>query len=141
MMRPGVPTDLPRLEQLVQVAFPPLTDFALASELVNAAASVWVYESAGELVGFINFRCAPSWEILAVGVAPSQRRRGLASALIRAVLVQAEGSKADAVWLEVRAENHAARALYAGLGFRDVRRRAAYYRDGEDAIVMQAVLQ
>jgi ribosomal protein S18 acetylase RimI-like enzyme len=42
------------------------------------------------------------------------------------------------MFLEVRASNAAARALYASAGFVAVGRRARYYRDpDEDAVVMR----
>jgi ribosomal-protein-alanine N-acetyltransferase len=42
----------------------------------------------------------------------------------------------DAAWLEVRAGNAAAIALYERFGFTTVGRRPGYYADGEDALVM-----
>jgi ribosomal protein S18 acetylase RimI-like enzyme len=41
------------------------------------------------------------------------------------------------VRLLVRRSNQAARALYAQAGYRQIERRGSYYRDGEDAVVME----
>lgn len=49
-----------------------------------------------------------------VAVRPDARRRGLGSAILRGVLDQ---SDVDRCWLQVRVENHAARALYGRAGF------------------------
>jgi ribosomal-protein-alanine N-acetyltransferase len=40
------------------------------------------------------------------------------------------------IQLEVRAGNHAARALYESVGFVEQRSRNRYYTDGEDAVEM-----
>jgi ribosomal protein S18 acetylase RimI-like enzyme len=52
--------------------------------------------------------------IFCMAVDPAHRRTGLASALLRALLVR---SGASLAYLQVEEENTAARALYAGLGF------------------------
>ncbi len=73
-------------------------------------------------------------EILTLAVDPGARRRGIASALVRALLESAPGR----VYLEVRRSNTAARRLYERLGFVQAGVRTAYYESPcEDAIVMQ----
>jgi ribosomal-protein-alanine N-acetyltransferase len=83
-------------------------------------------------------------EVLTLAVAPTHRRRGLASALLQAGLGQARLSGAEAAFLEVAADNAAAIALYAAAGFAQVGRRAGYYRraDGEaiDGLVLSLTL-
>lgn len=53
----------------------------------------------------------------AVEVAPEQRRRGLAVAVMAALAQRALAEGASAAWLQVETDNTAARALYTGLGF------------------------
>ncbi|WP_455568900.1 GNAT family N-acetyltransferase [Streptomyces luteogriseus] len=53
----------------------------------------------------------------AVEVDPTLRRRGLATAVMAALARQALDEGASAAWLQVEADNAAARALYAGMGF------------------------
>ncbi len=79
-------------------------------------------------------------ELLTLAVAPEARRRGRARALVAAAMRQAARSGAAAMFLEVHAGNAAARALYASLGFEIVGRRAAYYADGGDALVLRAAI-
>jgi len=64
------------------------------------------------------------------------RRRGVASALVRAALDLAPAAEAR---LECRASNAAARRLYAGLGFAETGVRRRYYADGEDAALLTRV--
>jgi len=81
-------------------------------------------------------------EVLTMGVAPASRRGGVARVLLQAATEALRGAGAETVFLEVRADNEAARALYAGAGFLEAGRRAGYYR-GEspcDAIVMRCAL-
>ncbi|MEU3723793.1 GNAT family N-acetyltransferase [Streptomyces sp. NPDC031705] len=53
----------------------------------------------------------------AVTVAPEHRRRGLARAVMTALARRALEEGASAAWLQVEADNPAARALYDGMGF------------------------
>jgi [ribosomal protein S18]-alanine N-acetyltransferase len=68
-------------------------------------------------------------EILALGVRRASRRRGVARALVAALLAATNGA-GHAVLLEVAEDNEAALGLYGGAGFARVGRRAAYYRRG-----------
>jgi ribosomal-protein-alanine N-acetyltransferase len=76
-------------------------------------------------------------EILALAVAPPVRRQGRASALLAAGAGQARAAGARAIYLEVAADNAAARALYALADFVEVGRRRRYYAGGSDALVLR----
>jgi ribosomal-protein-alanine N-acetyltransferase len=89
--------------------------------------------------GFVIARCGvDEWEIENVVVAEEQRRRGLGGALVNRLLKAARESVITSVLLEVRPSNTAARGLYQKLGFSEVGRRPAYYRDPpEDALILK----
>ncbi|MYD29817.1 MAG: ribosomal-protein-alanine N-acetyltransferase, partial [Dehalococcoidia bacterium] len=57
-----------------------------------------------------------------------------------ALMALAGALGAEAVTLEVRVSNGAARALYGGCGFEEVGERLRYYADGEDAVIMTLAL-
>lgn len=80
---------------------------------------------AGFLIGRVTFDEA---EILSVGVLHAARRRGVASALLRAGFAAARGAGARVMHLEVGEDNPGAAALYRRFGFRATGRRANYYR-------------
>ena len=79
-----------------------------------------------------------AWEILTLAVAPSARRQGRARALLGKAFDLAGTAP---IWLEVAADNAAAKALYAAHDFEETGRRKAYYkRAGQtrvDALLMR----
>jgi N-acetylglutamate synthase len=88
----------------------------------------------GETVAVGRVSVAAGWAgITAVDVDPRFRRRGLATAVTRALAAEAAGRGASRVFLQVEEDNLAARALYARCGFADAHRyhyRVAPARDG-----------
>lgn len=95
-----------------------------------------VIERDAVVQGFLMARAVDKeWEIENLAVAPAARRRGFGSRLLSEFLDLARGRSAEAVFLEVRESNLAARQLYEKWAFRESGRRKNYYRDPkEDAI-------
>lgn len=92
-------------------------------------------EEAGKLAGYVVARSIrPEMEIITLAVDAAFRRQGVARRLLGEVMAQ-EGT--DVCFLEVSHVNTAARALYASLGFEETGRRARYYEDGTDALLMR----
>lgn len=94
------------------------------------------------LVGYsVLRRAADEAELLNLAVSRSHRRLGIGAMLLTRALDDAGQLGARAVFLEVRASNHVARALYAGAGFEQAGRRQQYYRRPvEDALILRYVL-
>jgi len=102
-----------------------------------------IAEKEGEIAGFImgvisNVRQS---RILMLAVTDHHRRSGIASALIRAFVSSSMLKGTDTVILEVRISNGTAITLYSKLGFRTIGNIRGYYKDGEDGIRMQLLLQ
>lgn len=90
--------------------------------------------------GFVLGRAAADEaEILTLAVTPHARGKGLGRALLQAAINRARELGATTMFLEVGADNPAALALYAGLGFAKVGQRKAYY-EGRDALVLRLPL-
>jgi len=90
--------------------------------------------------GFVLARTAAGEaEILTLAVAPHARGRGLGRALLDRAIAQAETQGAQALFLEVGADNPHALALYGALGFAKVGLRKRYYGAG-DALVLRLSL-
>lgn len=80
-------------------------------------------------------------DIQTIAVAPEARRHGLGRALMVAMLAEARRRAVTEVFLEVRADNPNAEALYLSLGFEQIAARPKYYQpDGVDAHIMKAEL-
>ena len=80
-------------------------------------------------------------DIQTIAVASSARRHGIGRAMMVALLGEARHREASEVFLEVRADNPNAQALYASLGFEQIAVRPKYYQpDGVDAHIMRAVI-
>lgn len=91
--------------------------------------------------GFALWRRLPGEaEILTIGTDPAAQRRGGARALLAHVIEAARVAGAASLFLEVNAGNARAIALYNSVGFAEIARRNAYYRDGADAILMKKQL-
>ena len=75
-----------------------------------------------------------------IAVAPTHRRAGIARLLLDAVRDAGRAGGADRMLLEVSADNAAALTFYAASGFVEIDRRPRYYRDGSDALILQATL-
>jgi ribosomal protein S18 acetylase RimI-like enzyme len=87
--------------------------------------------------GFLVARhVAAEWELENIVVSPAARRNRLGMRLLGALLGIVRDANSDAVFLEVREGNTAARGLYEKLGFLAAGRRKSYYSNPlEDAIL------
>jgi ribosomal-protein-alanine N-acetyltransferase len=99
---------------------------------VGVRRCLFVAEAAGRLVGFAVGKVIGTGrdclaELESVVVDAGARRGGVGRALCEAVMEWCRGEGAVAMELEVRAGSAGAAALYGGLGFVAVGRRAAYY--------------
>ena len=94
-----------------------------------------------ELLGyFIAMRGVDEMHLLNITVAPALQGRGHARFMIDALIPLCREQLARELWLEVRASNARARAMYLRLGFAEVGLRKGYYpapfSRREDAVVM-----
>lgn len=108
----------------------------------NAHAVASVAENVGCVAGFLVARQIGSeMEILNLTVAPSARREGIGTALLRYVVSQAGANGATKIFLEVRASNLGAQSFYRAHGFQPAGSRHNYYRDPvEDALLLSAAV-
>jgi ribosomal-protein-alanine N-acetyltransferase len=93
---------------------------------------------ASEILGMIvSWLIVDELHIATIATSPNHRREGVGSGLLTAALKEATSAGARLAFLEVRAGNEGAQAMYRKFGFNVTGARAAYYRDnGEDAILM-----
>ncbi|MCT9928655.1 ribosomal protein S18-alanine N-acetyltransferase [Planotetraspora sp. A-T 1434] len=89
------------------------------------------------IVGYAGLAAAADQaDIQTIAVLPEHRRSGIGAALMEALLAEAVRRGATTVFLEVRADNVPAQAMYERFGFQRFGLRRRYYDDGTDAITM-----
>ncbi len=140
LVRPASAGDIPpmmRLEQHSATAshWSPEQYDRLFAAMAPRRIALVIEEQDGVRGFLIALALAPEWEIENIAVAADARRRGLGTRLLGEFLDRARAEGAQAVYLEVRESNHAARALYEKWAFVESGRRVRYYQSPqEDAI-------
>ena len=137
-LRQAFPADLPLLSALeLKSQRHPWSAELFRGEFENPHSRIDLLALEGEVLGYICYHSlADEVSIINLATLPVFRRRGVARRLLWSALHASGQEPVERAFLEVRAGNHAALALYESLGFRVVGRRKGYYRDGEDALVM-----
>ena len=141
-IRPARRADAEALARIEQASFADPwgeRDFATCLE---RGLPCFVAEARGHVEGYvIANQAADEAEILNLGVLPERRRHGIGRALVTALLAALAIRGAKAVFLEVRASNQAAQALYREFRFLPVGRRSRYYQHPtEDAVILRAAI-
>lgn len=130
------PALLARLHAASFTAPRPWTEAELAGFLADPLCDLIALDGGFALIRTI----AGEAELLTIAVDPTLRRRGLGRTLLDAALVRAKARGAEAIFLEVAADNVAAIALYEAAGFQRSGTRPGYYRQADgfrtDALTM-----
>ncbi len=138
ILRPLGALDLDRAAALHAEAFVPLgergwTRQDMAELLASPGVAGVLLEIDDADVGMAIFRVvADEAELVTIAVRAAERRRGAGRALLEAALGRVRAAGARTMFLEVAADNPAARALYGLSGFCEVGRRPAYFQRGDD---------
>jgi ribosomal-protein-alanine acetyltransferase len=99
-------------------------------------------EVQGELIAYAGiFYVADVADIHTITVVEKYRRKGVGRELLKRLIDWARVKKADAIMLEMRLGNDAARPLYEQNGFVEVSKRENYYGPGLTAMVMRKELK
>ncbi|AOT10129.1 ribosomal-protein-alanine N-acetyltransferase RimI [Pseudoalteromonas luteoviolacea] len=97
-------------------------------------------DSEAGLIGyFIAERAGPDYTLMNICVHPHHQGKGIATELMHALIKQCVDEQAENLFLEVRASNQSAIALYDKVGLSVMGRRKNYYpteTGKEDAILM-----
>ncbi len=117
----------------------PWSENSVASELNNKLSLWLVAEEDGRVAGYVGSQTVCNeTDMMNVAVHPDFRRRGIAEALINALVAELRAMESHCLTLEVRASNVPAITLYEKLGFAEIGRRKNYYRNPrEDALILR----
>jgi [ribosomal protein S18]-alanine N-acetyltransferase len=145
-LRPLGALDLDRAAALHHEAFVPFgergwTRQDMAELLASPGVAGLLLQIDGADAGMAICRvAADESELITIAVRPTCRRQGVGRALLAAVLDHVRARGARTLFLEVAADNPAARTLYESAGFRAAGKRPGYFRRGDcpaaDALVM-----
>lgn len=146
-IRPMERADLEICGQIEQSAGDPWSLAQLTEELENqqtgGASRLFVAQLPGQpVVGLAAWQLAAGEASLyTLTVSPKARRTGAGGALLRESMEALRGEGAETAFLEVRASNAGAIALYEQAGFvADGRRPRFYQNPTEDAVLMHRAL-
>lgn len=135
--------DVPQIAALERLCFSdPWSEASISSELENPISLWLVAEADGVVQGYIGSQSAPpDCDIMNLAVAPDARRQQLGRTLLQSLIDELHRRGTERLFLEVRASNAPARALYASFGFEQVGLRKKYYvNPTEDALILRKEL-
>ena len=136
-------SDAGRMATIYAAAFPDSRAWTAAE--IDALLATGRVHAVAQTHGFALVQVVgPEAELLTIAVRPEAQGQGLGAAILSDVLDLAATRGAEALFLEVDAENRPARQLYARVGFTQTGLRKNYYRhrDGRrsDAVLMSCKL-
>jgi len=144
-LRPAGPQDVEDI-LCVQASRPDLPCWSADQIREELAAENVFFEvltdETGKTIGYFVTRClSGESELRVIAVAPDAARKGYGRRLLMRAEALAARAGAAVMKLEVSEGNSAAQGLYAGAGYCVVGRRANYYNDGSDALLMDKNLK
>ena len=152
-LRKFKPDDLQSVMQINRVCLPEnYTDMFFVDLHQRFPETFIVAEENGSITGYIMCRIEVGLSnfglgglirkghVVSIAVMPKSRRKGIATALLKAAMKGMEYYKAKQIYLEVRVTNAGGIDLYRKLGLEVTRTITGYYSDGENAYVMSKKL-
>lgn len=141
------PADLPRVTAIENASFSnPWSEKTFRDLLPRRDSELWVAELAGDddsesggrVVGYlVVWFAADEGELADLAVSPEYRGRGIGALLVARAIELSLDHGVRSLFLEVRASNDRAAALYRSRGFGVITVRKEYYKKPrEDALVM-----
>lgn len=137
--------DIPAVDALEQALFPAdaWPAYMFYDELSQPDTRTYyvAVDAAGTVLGYAGVMCIPPIaDVQTIAVVPEREGQGIGTALLTTLVNDARAFGARDVLLEVRADNPRAQRLYRWFGFEQIHVRPRYYRDGQDALIMQLTL-
>lgn len=132
-------SDLEQVAELEKCCFSDHWSYKILEAGLHSPYDVYyVFEQEEKILGYCNLRLlAGEGEVQRIAVLPQYRRLGLGRKMMDAMMNFSRENRAEAVSLEVRESNTAARRLYESYGFAAGAVRKGYYHNPtEDAIIM-----
>ena len=132
--------DLKKIVKIEQDVFPnPWPYEFFLPHILSGTCIKIVAELSGKIVGYlIGCEEDGSFHLTNIAISKAQRRKGFGTKLLSHILKKlSEDLSIKSCYLEHRTENEGAFELYKSLGFRYRGIKKDYYKEGEDAVVME----
>ena len=136
--------DVPQVAAIERLCFSaPWNENMIISSWESRLSCWLIAEIDGCVVGYVGSEAVlDSADMMNIAVAPEYRKRGIAEALIKALVEHLQQRDILFLLLEVRVSNAPAIALYNKLCFEQVGRRPKYYTNPrEDALILRKELK
>ena len=140
MIRAATPDDVGSIAAMEREVFEAdaWSDSLVDLELIAPGRVVVVAEHEGAVIGYASAAViADVADLTRIAVLWADRREGVGTALMAALLHSAAEQGAERMVLEVAETNEPALAFYVVFGFVEIARRHDYYGSGVDAVVME----
>ena len=133
--------DVPAVSQIDRLSFSlPWPEHSFQYEVSeNRVSRCFVAETEDKRIAamIVSWIIVDEMHIATIATHPEFRRQGIGARILREALLDGRDIGAQLAFLEVRAGNESAQAMYRKFGFVVSGKRPRYYRDnGEDAILM-----
>ncbi len=111
-------------------------------DIYNLGAGFLVAQHDNIVVGYIIFwiRYEDEGHIISLAIDKKYRKKGIARELVKNVVDIFIKCNVNEIKLEVRTGNKGARNFYQKMGFQEKKRLEDYYEDGEDAVIMEKIV-
>jgi ribosomal-protein-alanine N-acetyltransferase len=135
---PATRADIEAIHRIEEASFPsPWRREFFESEVAAAGRFNIVAKRSGVIVGYLfSMWIFDEMHVNKIAVAPHERRKGIADALMARCFAFARKHEVKSIALEVRKSNEGAQDFYRHLDFARSYVRPRYYPDGEAAVVM-----
>lgn len=135
---PATLQDVPAVHRIEEASFPaPWRREFFSAEVSADGRFNLVARKNGVVVGYLfAMWIFDEMHINKIAVVDTERRRGIADALMARCFEFARTHDVESIALEVRQSNRGAQDFYRHLDFKESYVRARYYPDGESAVVM-----
>lgn len=131
-------SDCEKIEQIEKQCFSDAWSINSIEREINQKRVIVAKDNNGILGYCIFMIAADEGEILRIAVEKNMRRRGTGRKLILSAIKEMKNQGCSSAFLEVRASNSAAIALYKSVGFEEIGIRKGYYADNkEDAALFK----
>jgi len=139
LIRRAAKSDIPEIIGIEKASFSsPWDEQLFLDALASKDKYLFTAEEDGNIAGYIVLeKVVDEGHITNLAVGGKYRKKGIASALLKAALDLARENGIKEIFLEVRESNEAAKRLYSIFGFKQLGKRKGYYQGtNEDALIL-----